>query len=100
MKILGMRWGVRDNLLSCVKVNIDTNMEKGTKREILSQSSKIFDPLATLGPVTVKAFKIIILWKRNLGWDECIPIELALADQWSNLAVELSEASEISVSRL
>ena len=99
MKILGMRWDVHEDKLSYPKINMDTSMKLVTKREIFSQSSKIFDPLGILSPVTVKAKTLMqTLWKRNLGWDECLPVDLS--EEWTNLATELSDVTDISVSRL
>lgn len=53
VKILGMRWNVDSNTLGypCLQL---TTPDKLTKREILSQSSKIFDPLGFLSPVTIR----------------------------------------------
>ena len=58
-------------------VNLSSEDEKITKRSILSQTAKLFDPLGLLGPVVVSA-KIMIqsLWKSKLGWDDPIPHEL------------------------
>ncbi|XP_055623373.1 uncharacterized protein LOC129766803 [Toxorhynchites rutilus septentrionalis] len=52
-----------------------------TKRSVLSDVSRLFDPLGLVGPVIVQA-KIFIqeLWKQQCGWDEPLPAELQ--DQW------------------
>ncbi|CAG2219250.1 unnamed protein product [Mytilus edulis] len=82
VNILGMRWNVADDKLLFAEVDIDSTMVDVTKREILRQSSKIFDPLGILSPVTVKA-KILMqsLWKRNFGWDERLPEDVTT--QWT-----------------
>ncbi|XP_062713379.1 uncharacterized protein LOC134290294 [Aedes albopictus] len=45
-----------------------------TKRVILSDTARIFDPLGLIGPVTVQA-KIFLqqLWKEKSDWDEPLP---------------------------
>jgi len=45
-----------------------------TKREVLQQSSKIFDPQGYLSPVTIQA-KLLLqqLWQANVQWDEPLP---------------------------
>ena len=45
--------------------------ENVSKRSVLSLSSKLYDPLGFVEPVTVKA-KIMVqeLWKHNLKWDK------------------------------
>lgn len=53
------------------------NSEKITKRYILSEIAKIFDPVGWLAPVIISA-KLIIqnLWIQKMDWDEKIPDEL------------------------
>ncbi|XP_062715106.1 uncharacterized protein LOC134291407 [Aedes albopictus] len=45
-----------------------------TKRVVLSDTARIFDPLGLLGPVTVQA-KIFLqqLWKQKSDWDDALP---------------------------
>ena len=56
--------------------NKEVLQEANTKRKILAQSSKVFDPLSLCQPVTARS-KILIrrLWSLNLGWDENITVE-------------------------
>ena len=45
-----------------------------TKSEILKVSSRIYDPLRILSPVTLRAKSLIQqLWKENLTWDKTVP---------------------------
>jgi hypothetical protein len=48
-KILGMRWDPEQDILTVVKRVINTKSTSISKREILRQSSSIFDPLGLLG---------------------------------------------------
>ncbi len=70
--VLGLRWNTVSDTLSLVqKSPPPTDSGVVTKREILKESSKIFDPLGLISPVSVKA-KILMqeVWQQNLDWDE------------------------------
>ena len=51
-KVLGYRYNVDKDSLSLAPCKIDS--EANTKREILSQTSKVFDPLNLALPVTIR----------------------------------------------
>ncbi|XP_060570545.1 uncharacterized protein LOC132728870 [Ruditapes philippinarum] len=65
-KILGMRWNTETDMLTFQQTYIPVT-DTTTKREILRQTSKIFDPLGLLSPVTVRA-KIILqqIWEEKV----------------------------------
>ena len=73
VKILGMRWDPTKDEMSFAERNIPI-LDVVTKRTILRYSSKIFDPLGLLSPVTVSA-KILLqeLWKDKYAWDTPLP---------------------------
>ena len=59
-KILGMRWNANSDILTFARQNdVSTDNSQVTKREILRQSSSIYDPLGILSPVTIRA-KLLI----------------------------------------
>jgi hypothetical protein len=62
-----------------------------TKRDILSQSSSIFDPLGILSPITVRA-KILMqtLWEGKFEWDQPLPADIQA--KWYDLARDLQQA--------
>ena len=76
IKTLGLHWDSQTDSI-VYTVNLSSEDEKITKRSILSQTAKLFDPLGLLGPVVVSA-KVMIqsLWKSKLGWDDPIPHKL------------------------
>lgn len=61
---------------------------KVTKRVMLSEVGRIFDPLGLLQPVVVLA-KILIqhVWSLGIGWDEEIPKNIS--NQWEKFRSEL-----------
>ena len=69
-----------------------------TKREVLRQASKTYDPLGLICPVTIKA-KIFMqeLWKQHLEWDELLSIELSTA--WNAIVKEIEKATPITLPR-
>jgi hypothetical protein len=98
VNILGLKWNPSTDILSFPSTQDYTPPPTITKRHVLQISSKIFDPLGLLSPVTVKA-KLLIqeLWQNELEWDE--PLPSALQSKWLNLAKELQEATNICMTR-
>ena len=74
-KVLGYRYNINDDTLKVAPCKIDS--ESNTKRTILSQTSKIFDPLGLVIPVTVRG-RILIrkIWKLDVDWDDELPKEI------------------------
>jgi len=77
VKVLGLQWKTATDMLSVVPRNITSSSPFLTKRDILQDSSKIFDPLSFITPITVQA-KILLqeLWSKHLQWDEPVDGEL------------------------
>ncbi|XP_055701660.1 uncharacterized protein LOC129800941 [Phlebotomus papatasi] len=68
------------------------------KRSVLSNMSRVFDPLGLLSPVTITG-KIFIqkLWKENLDWDTELPEQLR--DEWISYQEEILKLSALSLPR-
>ena len=73
IKALGIHWDPKGDT-SFYAVNLSDPSNSVTKRSILPQCAKLFDPLGLLGPVIVVG-KILIqqLWKHQLGLDDQVP---------------------------
>ena len=70
-----------------------------TKRKILSDISKIFDPLGLLGPIILYAKKLLQdIWKAKVDWDESIPSTAHYA--WMTFCTQLHSINQISFRRL
>ncbi|CAB3986889.1 Hypothetical predicted protein [Paramuricea clavata] len=100
--VLGVEWDTTSNELifrfddlisKCATV-------KHTKRNMLSISASIFDPLGFIAPVTAKIKTIFqLLCKDKLDWDEIIPEKIA--DVWTKFVEELKQlAEELEVDRV
>ncbi|XP_046868338.1 uncharacterized protein LOC124460789 [Drosophila willistoni] len=97
VKVLGLYWQPGLDTLSYnvgLKGNVDC-----TKRQVLSDVSRIFDPLGLLAPIVVQ-FKILFqqLWLLDLGWDDKLPKQLA--DTWLKWRADLDMLQHIQIPRL
>ena len=74
--ILGMQWNVKNDQLSYQRRKIPATGYV-TKREILQQTSRVYDPLGLLSPVTLPA-KLLMqsLWQQKYNWDIPLPGDL------------------------
>ncbi|XP_063436092.1 uncharacterized protein LOC134717532 [Mytilus trossulus] len=98
-KILGMQWNAKSDKLFYQSNPFEMDKKgKLTKRYILRQSSKIFDPLGLLSPVTVKA-KIFMqsFWKLNLEWDEILTEDIQ--SKWILISRDLASNLETEIHR-
>lgn len=97
VKALGMRWIPIED---CYTFKIDEieNLKINTKRTVLSDIAKLFDPMGFLGPVVVKA-KIFMqhLWILKLDWDQPLPEEENAA--WINYRKQLLHLNGIKIQR-
>ena len=101
VNILGLQWNtVSDTLQYILKILLPQNHTATpiTKCQVLQQSSRVFDPLGLLAPVTVQA-KLFLqrLWQHKITWDK--PLENSLKDDWLTLAQEIQNAITIIIQR-
>ncbi|MBN2877647.1 MAG: hypothetical protein JXL85_08365, partial [Bacilli bacterium] len=97
VKALGMRWIPSGD---CFIFSIEELPEFSvlTKRIVLSDISKLFDPLGFLGPIIVLA-KLFIqhLWIQKLGWDE--PLSEEDHQSWINYRAQLQALNKLKIKR-
>jgi hypothetical protein len=74
------------------------NLEKYTKREILSVIASIFDPFGVLAPVTITA-KLFMqtLWQSKVKWDDSLNDQLIR--EWLDFSNQLPSLELISIPR-
>lgn len=96
---LGLKWSSKSDSFS-FGIELQQSPEKGkiTKRRVLSESSKLFDPLGWVSP-TLISFKIFLqdLWIDGLDWDTPLSPELTLT--WETIRSHLSGIKEIQIPR-
>ncbi|XP_049865523.1 uncharacterized protein LOC126366459 [Pectinophora gossypiella] len=95
LKILGIQWDPTQDNFTYSASQLDS---KCTKRSILSNVARIYDPLGWLTPVVLIA-KLLIqdLWRRQLDWDESVPADVS--QQWQNFVSELQNLTEVRIPR-
>ncbi|XP_017881790.1 uncharacterized protein LOC108625943, partial [Ceratina calcarata] len=97
IKTLGVHWNSEhDSIIYTVHPTPLTG--RVTKRIILSDIARVFDPLGLLGPVITHA-KLIMqrLWLEHLDWDDAIP--LSIYTEWINYISHLPKLNHLSFSR-
>ncbi|CAH2088129.1 unnamed protein product [Euphydryas editha] len=98
IKILGLTWNrSKDSFQYTVNLPQLTNTPV-TKRAVISDIARLFDPLGWLAPSIVLA-KIFIqkLWLAGIGWDEQLSTELL--QEWHTYRQELSLLTEVMLPR-
>ncbi|XP_045462357.1 uncharacterized protein LOC123672321 [Harmonia axyridis] len=95
IKVLGLRW---QPSLDAFIYTIDSTVVGYTKRQILSDIAKIFDPLGFLAPLTCFA-KLIMqrLWTLGLNWDDTPPREIC--EKWYQFKSSFAMLSDFKISR-
>ncbi|XP_021966492.1 uncharacterized protein LOC110861672 [Folsomia candida] len=74
--VLGLKWNKRRDTLRCV-ITAAENLEKITKRILLSQIQKTFDPLGFLSPaLLIPKLLMQECWTKKIGWDEELPDQI------------------------
>ncbi|XP_066590775.1 uncharacterized protein [Prorops nasuta] len=98
VKTLGLIWHPSTDRFS-FNVQIDTVWSQATsKRVVLSNLARLFDPLGWLSPVVVRA-KILLqdICILKLDWDSPLPTDVLL--RWKNYCQNLQHVPEVSVNR-
>lgn len=74
--VLGLKWDPRQDHLM-IKVKTQPQPRRLTKRQLVSECARIYDPLVLLAPITIVAKMFIKgVWAADIGWYEHIPEEM------------------------
>ncbi|CAC5385170.1 unnamed protein product [Mytilus coruscus] len=74
-------------------LKIYTEIDLITKREVLRESSKIYDPLGIISPVTVRGKMVMqTLWGENMKWDEPLPDHMRT--EWIDIRRDINQATK------
>ncbi|XP_026740756.1 uncharacterized protein LOC113503136 [Trichoplusia ni] len=98
IKILGLTWNrLNDTFLYSVNLPPPTSTSV-TKRFIISDIARLFDPLGWLAPSIVLAKMFIQkLWLTGVGWDEVLSPELVT--EWKTYREEVSLLTKVRIPR-
>ncbi|XP_018377310.1 PREDICTED: uncharacterized protein LOC108770304 [Trachymyrmex cornetzi] len=97
LRTLGILWCPREDMLR-YSVRSINHTKRITKRLVISEIAKIFDPLGIIGPVILYAKKLMQdLWRCKLHWDESILPSIHSA--WNEFATQLDSIKELSIDR-
>ncbi|XP_045459242.1 uncharacterized protein LOC123669695 [Melitaea cinxia] len=98
MKILGLTWNRKDDTFQYTVNLPPTTTAPVTKRSIISNIARLFDPLGWLAPSVILA-KVFIqkLWLAGVDWDEKLSTELV--EEWNIYHKELSLLTCIRIPR-
>ncbi|XP_029170207.1 uncharacterized protein LOC114939928 [Nylanderia fulva] len=93
---LGLRWHPQDDQFSFVLR--PPSIKEYTKRHVLSETARLFDPMGWLAPVVIRA-KILIqtTWLQGLDWDA--PLPTADAHRWQQLLGDLHLLDRLRIPR-
>ncbi|CAB3251377.1 unnamed protein product [Arctia plantaginis] len=96
-KILGLTWNPREDVFQ-YKVDLAPLSKPATKRKIISDISRLFDPLGWLAPCIIVA-KILIqkLWLSGIKWDQEVPSNLLR--EWMTYRQNLPSLENMKIPR-
>ena len=94
IKTLGISWNPNPD-----QFGFTIKLDKGTpftKRQILSENSRLFDPLGWLSPTTIQHKSFVeLLWMDKLSWDQ--PLSDPILQQYLRLRAQLKDHEKISL---
>ncbi|RVE40250.1 hypothetical protein evm_015100 [Chilo suppressalis] len=96
-KTLGLQWQPATDTFT-FQNKLDCDKQCCTKRQLLSDISKVFDPLGWITPVTVKA-KLLFqrAWSSGTSWDSNLPVQIQ--NEWEQLRNDFKNINKISIPR-
>lgn len=94
---LGIIWNPAVDAFT-FKLNLPRTPSSPTKRNILSDISKLFDPLGWLSPIIIRS-KIMMqqLWLKGVEWDDVLPDQVA--EHWKVLRTDLFKVEHVKINR-
>lgn len=97
-KVLGLRWLKNSDELT-IFVRTAQPSEHPTKREILSEIARLYDPNGLIGPVIVRG-KVLMqdIWRiKELDWDKAVPDDIR--ERWLRFHAQLQELTKFKIPR-
>lgn len=97
VKTLGVTWNSIEGWFFVSVPDFD-EVDEMTRRKLLSQLAKIFDPLGFFGPVITYA-KLILreVGELQIEWDDPVPPDVG--SKWRNFRIEMTALREVRLPR-
>ncbi|XP_070074086.1 uncharacterized protein [Drosophila takahashii] len=96
-KTLGIRWRAKSDEFYFVPPEIVAE-PSFTKREVLSQIARLFDPAGWLATFIIRSKMFMQeIWLQDLSWDDKLPSEMS--QRWQAFLHEYSDLNQIRVPR-
>lgn len=97
IKVLGICWNKESDTFEYL-LQLPEMSENFTKRQVLSDIARLYDPMGWIAPVIVTA-KIFmqLLWKSGLNWDDELTPELT--KDWIKFRKDLTNVEKIVIPR-
>ena len=97
VRILGIYWKMNSDQFY-IKTPVFSSLGKATKRSVLQDSSKLYDPLGFIMPISILSRVFIQkLWKLDYTWDQNLDDSLQL--EWRNIVKIMTEACSVCIPR-
>ncbi|XP_064621089.1 uncharacterized protein LOC135483944 [Lineus longissimus] len=97
-KALGVRYRPKEDVLMFSFVDKMEDVEIETRRSVLKQLHRIYDPLGMLSPFVLKAKQIFQQsWVTTGGWDDALPSEIE--EEWKRWKSEVTLLDSIKIPR-
>ncbi len=96
IKVLGIKWiRINDHFKFTTQ---PLAVKEPTKRQILSNIAKLYDPLGWLAPAVI-GFKLLIqeTWLAGIGWDQYVGLEIDR--KWNASRSVFEDLSKITINR-
>ncbi|XP_055951495.1 uncharacterized protein LOC129987553 [Argiope bruennichi] len=95
LKTLGLQFNPEKDTFS---FSVQKIVRPATKRTMLSDISRLFDPLGFLGPLIITAKMFLQkLWILRIDWDDEVPLHLNR--EWEKFSSELSQLKNVNIDR-
>ena len=95
-KFLGVKWDSNDDSLLLPVPDLKPSVK--TKRDLVSEVSRIFEPIGYLVPLTIRGRILIqMAWKLGIGWDEQLPTNIL--DLYAEFALDVQKVTNFKIPR-
>lgn len=95
--VLGLLWQPKHDRFA-YKVSIGHSPELWTKRNIVSEIGKLYDPNGFIAPIIVLAKQLIqAMWIAKIGWDD--PVSDDIIEKWKLFRTNLYDITRIRIPR-